>query len=57
MLSFQVASGGQHWFISGCFLDPEDAVTIKRVVGAISKRPRRAVMLVARELKTNLAAP
>ena len=57
MLSLQVVSRGRRWFVSGCYLAPDDAVTIKRVIGAIGKRPRREVLLVAREFNTDLAAP
>ena len=57
MLSFQVVSGGRRWFVSGCYLAPDNAVTIKCVVGGIEKRTRREVLLMAREFNTDLAAP
>ena len=55
VMSFQVASGGQHYFIVGCYLAPAGAVTIKRVVTAIGQSPFEAALLVAGDLNTNLA--
>ena len=39
-VSFQLALGGQRWYIVGCYLSPYDASTIEDVVAAISQRPR-----------------
>ena len=39
MTRFQLASVSRIWFIFGCYLAPNDASTINRVVAAIGQRP------------------
>ena len=34
-----MALGGRHWFIIGCYLSPNDVVTIECVIAAIFQRP------------------
>ena len=41
----------------GCFLSPDDALTIEDVVAAIGKRPQGSALLVVGDLNTDLAAP
>ena len=55
--SFQLASGGQKWYIVGCYLAPDNASTIDDVIVAISQRLRGGALLVAGDLNTNLTAP
>ena len=57
MLIFQVASGGQCWFIFRCYIAPYDTVTMKLVVAAIDQCPCGAAIMVDREFNTNLEAP
>ena len=35
VVRFQMASGGQRWYIIGCYLAPDDALTIEYAVAAI----------------------
>ena len=57
MLSFQVSSVRRCWFIVGCYLSTNDAVTIEHIVAAIGQCPRGAEMLAERDFNTNLAVP
>ena len=55
--SFQLASGDQRRFILGCYLAPDDALTIEEVVAATSQRPWGAALLVVGDFNTELGAP
>ena len=57
VIGFQLATGAQRWYIVGCYLAPNDTLTIERVVEALRDRPKGAELLVAGDLNTNLAAP
>ena len=41
----------------GCYIIPDDTLTIEDVVAAISKRPRKAELLVAGNFNVDLAEP
>ena len=56
VLSFEVATGGQQWYIIGCYLTPDDARTIERVVTALGDQPRGTALLVVGGLNTDLGA-
>ena len=56
VLSFEVATGGRRWYIIGCYLVPDDARTIERVVTAMGVQPRSTALLVAGDLNTDLGA-
>ena len=56
VLSFEVATGGCRWYIIGCYLAPDDARTIERVVTALGDQPRGTALLVAGDLNTDLGA-
>ena len=56
-VSFQLASGGQTWFMVGCYLYPDNKYTIEGAVSAISQRPWGATLLVVGNFNTDLAAP
>ena len=51
------ASSLQREHIVGCYLDPDNALTIEVVVVAISQRPQGAALLVVSNFNTDLAAP
>ena len=55
--SFQLALDGQPWYIVGCCLAPDDASTIENIIAAIIQQLRGFVLLVTRDLNTNLAPP
>ena len=56
VLSFEVATGGRRWYIIGCYLAPDDAQTIERVVTALGDQPRGTSLLVVGDLNTDLGA-
>ena len=41
----------------GCYLSPDNAVTIKTDVAVIVQRPRGVALLMAGDFNTNLSAP
>ena len=41
----------------GCYLAPNDTLTMEKVVEALRRRPRRAELLVAGDFNVNLATP
>ena len=57
VISFQLATGARRWYIVGCYLAPDDTLTIERVVEVLRARPKGADLLVAGDLNTNLASP
>ena len=54
MLSFEVATRGRQWYIIGCYLAPDDARTIERVVTALGDQPRNTALLVAGDFNMDL---
>ena len=54
--SFNLLSSSQWWYILGCYLDPENALTIEDVVVAIIQWPCRSAFMVTGNLNANLAA-
>ena len=54
VLSFEVATGARRSYIIGCYLAPDDAQTIDRVVMALGDQPRGTALLVAGDLNTDL---
>ena len=54
LLSFEVATGGRRWYIIGCYIAPDDARTIERVVTALGDQPRGTALLVAGDFNTDL---
>ena len=57
VIGFQLATGARQWYIVGCYLAPDDTLTIERFVKALRERPKGAELLVAGDLNINLAAP
>ena len=56
VLSFEVVTGWRRWYIIGCYLAPDDAQTIERVVTAMGDQPRGTALLVPGDLNTDLEA-
>ena len=54
VLIFEVATGGRRWYIIGCYLAPDDARTIERVVTALGDQPRGTALLVVGDFNTDL---
>ena len=54
VLRFKVETGEQRWYIIGCYLAPDDAETIERVVTALGDRPKGTTLIVAGDLITDL---
>ena len=57
MRILQVALVGRHWFIVGCYLPPNDIVTIQHVIEYNCHTPHRAALLVDRDFNTYPEAP
>ena len=51
-----MALGGRHWFIIGCYLSPNDAVTIEFVIAAIFQRPHWAALMVDQDFNADLTS-
>ena len=47
VIRFEVVTGRRRWYIIGCYLAPDDARTIERVVTALSDQPRGTALIVA----------
>ena len=54
ILSFEVATGGRRWYIIVCYLAPDDARKIERVVTALGDQPRGTALLVAGDFNMDL---
>ena len=54
VLSVEVVSGRRRWFIVGCYIAPDDAQTIERVVKALKDQPQGTALVVAGDLNTDL---
>ena len=53
-ISFEVVTGRRQWYIIRCYLAPDDAQTIERVVTALGDQPRGTALIVAGDLNTDL---
>ena len=49
-----MVSGQRRWYIIGCYLAPDDAQTIERVVTSLGDQPKRTALVVAGDLNTDL---
>ena len=56
-MSFELATGARRWYIIGCYLAPDDTLTIERVVAALKDRPKGTALVVAGDLNTDLEDP
>ena len=56
VIGFQLATGALRCYIVGCYLAPDDTLTIKRVVEALRERPKGAELLMVGDLNINFAA-
>ena len=54
VLSFEVVTGRRRWYIIGCYIAPDDARTIDRVVTALGYQPRGTALIVAGDFNTDL---
>ena len=52
--SFEVVTGRRRWYIIGCYIAPDDARTIERVVTALGDQPQGTALIVAGDLDTDL---
>ena len=57
VFGFQLATGSRWWYIIGCYLAPDDTLTIESVVAALKERPQGAALLVVGDLNTPLTEP
>ena len=54
VLSFEVVSGQRRCYIVGCYIAPDDAQRIERVVTALGDQPKGTALVVAGDLNTDL---
>ena len=54
---FQMLMGERQWCIIGCYLAPNDALTIERVVAAVGQHPCGSELLVAGDFNAKIAGP
>ena len=54
VVGFHMATGARRWYIIGCYLAPDDTLTIESVVAALKERPWGTALLVTGELNTTL---
>ena len=54
VISFKVVTGRRRWYIIGCYIAPNNARTIERVVTALGDQPRGTALIVAGDLNTDL---
>ena len=54
VISFEVVTGQRRWYIIGCYIAPDDARTIERVVTALGDQPRGTALIVAGDFNTDL---
>ena len=57
VVGFQLAMGERRGYIVGCYLAPDNALTIESVVAALKERPRGAELLLVGGFNSNLAEP
>ena len=54
VLSFKVVTGRRRWCIIRCYIAPDNARTIERVVTALGYQPQGTALIVAGDFNTNL---
>ena len=57
VVSFQLAMEARRWYIIGCYLAPNDTLTIESVVAALMERPRGTALVVAGGPEHNIGRP
>ena len=57
VVGFHLATGERWWYIFGCYLSPDNTLTIESVVADLKERPRCAKLLVAGDFNTKLLEP
>ena len=54
VLIFKVVTRRRRWYIIGCYIAPDNARTIERVVTALGDQPRGTALIVAGGFNTDL---
>ena len=57
IVGFHMATGARRCYIIGCYLAPDNTLTVESVVFTLKERPRGAALLVAGGLNTTLTEP
>ena len=55
VVGFQLATGARQWYIIGCYLAPDDTLTIESVIAALKEWPWGTALIVATYLNTTLS--
>ena len=53
-MSFEVATEARRWYIIGCYLAPDDTLTVERVIAVLRDRTKGTVLVVVGDLNTDL---
>ena len=56
-IGFQISRDERLWYIIGCYLAPDDTLTINSFVAALKELPQGLEMLVAGDLNADLEEP
>ena len=54
---FQLESGSRKWFVTGCYIAPNNDAMVEGFISAIVKLPRRTTLLVAGDFNADLYVP
>ena len=57
IFSFEMATGERLWYIVGCYLAPNNTLTIESVVAMLRERPRGTKLLVVGDFNVKLSEP
>ena len=49
-----MVTGRRQWYIIGCYIAPDDARTIERVITAMGDQLRGTALILARDFNTDL---
>ena len=54
---FQLASGERQWYIVGCYLAPQNTLTVESLIATLKERPRGSTLLVVGDSNKNQLEP
>ena len=57
VIRFQLLTGARRWYIVGCYLAPDNTLTIERVVEALKEYPKGEELMVVGCMNANLFEP
>ena len=57
VVRLQLDTGRKRWNIRGCYITPDDSLTIEDIITAIRRRSHGSELLVSDDLNTDLVEP